>query len=339
MPKNCCAFGCCNVYKKGCGLQFYRFPVDPDRRRRWIAAVDRKDWEPTEYTWICSEHFITGTKSNDPLAPNYIPSIFKHLTSPIKRRLEGKASDYQRRQVTKKRRAEEASRQELAEKAREKELKDEAERMERLMAEEEKKKHLEEIERQRRIAEMDKIRIEQLKRVKESEKQQAIENVKQLEELKAANEALVQHNKELLLQCSDAEQCLSEVNKEKHKLESQLQVLSQQVLSEVTLKGNDKKVKFFTGLPSFSVLQAVYNLAAKELPEPADCPLFDQYLLTLVKLRLNAGDLDLAYRFGISQASVFRYIHKWVDILYTRLSFLIHWPERPDLMKTMPNDF
>ena len=205
--------------------------------------MDQKDWEPTEYTWICSEHFITGTKSNDPFAPNYVPSIFKHLTSPIKRRLEGKASDYQRRLVIKKRRAEEASRQELAEKAREKELKYEAERMERLMIEEE-KKHLEEIERQRRIAEMDKIRIERLKRVKESEKQQAIENVKQLEELKAANEALDQHNKELLLQCSDAEQCLSEVNKEKHKLENQLQVLSQQVLSEVTPKGNDKKVKF-----------------------------------------------------------------------------------------------
>ena len=150
---------------------------------------------------------------------------------------------------------------------------------------------------------------------------------------------MVQHNKELLLLCSDAEQCLSEVNKEKHKLESQLLVLSQQVLSEVTLKGNDKKVKFFTGLPSFAVLQAIYNLAAKELPEPADCPLFDQYLLTSVKLRLNVGDLDLAYRFGISQASVSRYIHKWVDILYTRLSFLIHWPECPDLMKTMPNDF
>ena len=51
MPKNCCAVGCSDVYKKGYGLQFYRFPVDPDRRRRWIAAVDRKGWEPTEYTW------------------------------------------------------------------------------------------------------------------------------------------------------------------------------------------------------------------------------------------------------------------------------------------------
>lgn len=74
-------------------------------------------------------------------------------------------------------------------------------------------------------------------------------------------------------------------------------MLSQQVLSEVTLKGNDKKVKFFTGLPSFSVLQAIYNLLAKELP---DYTLFDQYLLTLMKLQLNVGDLDLAYRFGIS---------------------------------------
>ena len=132
MPNNCCAVGCSNVYTKGCGLQFYRFPVDSDRRRRWIAAVDQKDWEPTEYTWICSEHFITGTKSNNPLAPNYVPSIFKHLASPIKRTLEAKASVYHRRQVTKKRRIEEASKQKLAERTREKELKEEAERIQRL---------------------------------------------------------------------------------------------------------------------------------------------------------------------------------------------------------------
>ena len=128
----------------------FRFTVSQQIRIKgedgYVAAVDQKDWEPTKYTWICSEHFITGTKSNDRLAPNYAPSIFK----------------------------------------------DEAERMERLMEEEE-KKHLEEIERQKCIAEMDKIRIDQLKRVKELEKQHAIENVKQLEELKAANKALVEH--------------------------------------------------------------------------------------------------------------------------------------------------
>ena len=189
---------------------------------------------------------------------------------------------------------------------------------------------------QRRTAEIENLRSEQLKRARELEEQQAIENAKHLEELKAANEVLVKHNKELFSKFTDVEQCLSKVNKEKHKLEDQLQVLSQQVISEATLKDNGKKVKYFTGLPSFLVLKAIYNLTAKGLPQSADCPLLNQYLLTLVKLRLNIGDLDLSYRFAISQASVSRYM---MDILHTRLSFLIHWPERPDLMKTMPNDF
>ena len=338
MPKNCCAVGCHNVYTKGCGLQFYRFPVDPDRRRQWVAAVDRKDWEPTEYTWLCSAHFVTGTKSNNPLAPNYVPSIFRHLPSPVKRTLEGKVSDYQRRQVAKRRRTEEASRQELAKKIRDKELKDEEERRNKLREEEE-YKHLKELEREKRVAEIEEMKSEELKRAKELEEQQASDNVKELVELKAANKKLIEDNEKLSSRCCNLEQHVAEANKEKSKLEIQLQMLSQQLLNEATLKGDDKKVKYFTGLPSFLVLRAIYNLAVKGLPESVDHSMFDQYLLTLVKLRLNAGDMDIAFRFGISQASVSRYFHKWVDILYTRLSFLVHWPERPDLMKTMPNDF
>ena len=252
--------------------------------------------------------------------------------------MESKAADYQRRQSAKRRRTEEVSRQELAKETREKELKIEAERRERLKEEEESKR-LKEIERERHIAEIEEMTMERLKRAKELEEQKAIEKAKEFEELKAANESLIEHNEELLSKCHDMEQHLSEVAKEKHKVEGQLQVLSQQVLSEMTLKGDHKEVKYFTGLPSFSVLRAIYNLTAKGLSEPIDCSLFDQYLLTLVKLRLNTGDVDLAFRFGISQTSVSRYLHKWVDTLYTRLSFLIHWPERPDLMKTMPTDF
>ena len=40
MGKSCCAVGCVNRYRKGCGLSFYRFPTDRERRARWIAAVD-----------------------------------------------------------------------------------------------------------------------------------------------------------------------------------------------------------------------------------------------------------------------------------------------------------
>ena len=75
MVKNCCAVGCSNVYRKGSGTKFYRFPSDPERKSKWIAAVRRENWTPNEHTWICSQHFVTGEKSNNPLAPNYVPSL------------------------------------------------------------------------------------------------------------------------------------------------------------------------------------------------------------------------------------------------------------------------
>ena len=60
MGKCCCVPGCSNQYSKYNGLHFYRFPADLNRRNAWIAAISRKDWVPTEYSWVCSSHFISG---------------------------------------------------------------------------------------------------------------------------------------------------------------------------------------------------------------------------------------------------------------------------------------
>ena len=86
MVKSCCAPSWENRWSKGSGLNFYRFPADPVRRARWVVAVSRKDWEPTEYSWICSAHFVSGSKSNDKLSPDYVQSIFSHTKSPRKRK-------------------------------------------------------------------------------------------------------------------------------------------------------------------------------------------------------------------------------------------------------------
>ena len=86
MVKSCVAVGCANRSKKGSKLSFYRFPADVDRRQKWIAAVKRKSWQPSEYSWICSAHFISGRKSDDSLSPDYVPSVFEHVPSPEKRR-------------------------------------------------------------------------------------------------------------------------------------------------------------------------------------------------------------------------------------------------------------
>ena len=97
MVKNCCAVGCSNTYKKGSGIQFYRFLTDPERRARWITAVNRKDWTPSEYSWICSVHFASGVKSNNPLSPNYVPTMFKHNESPVKRKVKAQVENFERR--------------------------------------------------------------------------------------------------------------------------------------------------------------------------------------------------------------------------------------------------
>ena len=78
MVKNCCAVGCSNRYYKDCGLTFYRFPDCS----KWIAAIKRENWKPNEYSWVCSAHFVSGKKSDDPLSPYYTLSIFSYVDNP-----------------------------------------------------------------------------------------------------------------------------------------------------------------------------------------------------------------------------------------------------------------
>ena len=76
--------------EKGLQYIFYHFHSNPERRERWIAAVKRENWHPTEHTWLCSEHFIRKHKSENPLSPDYVPSVFEYVGSPIKRKLNKK---------------------------------------------------------------------------------------------------------------------------------------------------------------------------------------------------------------------------------------------------------
>ena len=94
-------------------LSFYCFPADPVRRAEWVAAVRREKWEPTEHSWLCSAHFVSGSKSNDRLSPDYVPSVFSHTKSPRKCKAERDLQAFTRRKEARKKRSD-ASMREVA---------------------------------------------------------------------------------------------------------------------------------------------------------------------------------------------------------------------------------
>ena len=303
MVKSCCAVGCHNKYEKGKGIQFYRFPTDPERKSKWVSAVSRKDWEPTEYSWICSEHFVSGTKSNNPLAPNYVPTIFKHIGSPSKRRVQSRMVSFNRRQSMKRRRRDnEAS--SSASISEEVETVDDIDSNSPMVYEED-------------------------------------GNVAITEEQLVSNA----HDKLETMKYKALQKELDQVQKEKDDLRRAYDELKTNVcFMEENFKDDNKKVKYYTGLPSYSVLKALFDYMSEDLQLPstitsAKKSVFEQLIMVLMKLHLNLGDQDLAYRFQVTQSTVSRYFNRWIDVLYTCFSCLITWPERDELMKTMPMEF
>uniref|UniRef100_UPI0037E90054 THAP domain-containing protein 2-like n=1 Tax=Semicossyphus pulcher TaxID=241346 RepID=UPI0037E90054 len=84
MPHSCAAFACVNersAKSKEQGITFHRFPKAKTRRQAWTAALRRKDYQPNDYSVVCSSHFkpedfdMTGQTTR--LKEGVTPSIFK----------------------------------------------------------------------------------------------------------------------------------------------------------------------------------------------------------------------------------------------------------------------
>ena len=124
----------------------------------------------------------------------------------------------------------------------------------------------------------------------------------------------------------------AKLQKENVKLQSELQFLR---------KGNfldsPKKVCYYTGLPSIEVLRVVFDFVSPHVPNARSPTLpFQQFLLVLMKLRLNADNELLSTLFNVHASTVSRYFQKWMNVMYERLKPLVVWPDHEQLHKTMP---
>ena len=173
---------------------------------------------------------------------------------------------------------------------------------------------------------------------------------------KTGFEIAIAHQNELK---KERDEYLREVNY----LKFQLQNLKTPTLTLDSLRENDRAIKLHTGLPSYAVFMFLYNQLEKKIvslqyhtgngsesknaPESAICrkgpgrslDKKNEMLLTLMKLKLNLLNEDLAFRFDISPALVSRIITTWIIFLGLELQQLIVWPKFDVLKQYYPKCF
>ncbi|XP_069108933.1 THAP domain-containing protein 2-like [Argopecten irradians] len=81
MVKGCSVRGCTkrsNGKGRETGVKFFKFPMDRHKRRSWIKALNRKDWEPTANSFLCLDHFVSGWHAYDRPELDYTPTVFHY---------------------------------------------------------------------------------------------------------------------------------------------------------------------------------------------------------------------------------------------------------------------
>ena len=103
MPATCVVFQCShrrNEASKAKGRSFFRFPEDKRKRRAWVKAINRENWQPSEHSRICSDHFVDGWHSDDPADVNYVPTIFQYKNVTVSDATSARNDRHEKREQT-----------------------------------------------------------------------------------------------------------------------------------------------------------------------------------------------------------------------------------------------
>ncbi|XP_074546650.1 uncharacterized protein LOC141805465 [Halichoeres trimaculatus] len=287
MVDACCAPGCKNNRGDGKGRAFYRIPKDPERRQKWVAAIKRarrqqkksEDWEPKNPGFrVCSEHFISGQKSDNPLSLDYVPSVFPYVPSKDKRKKQQKINRRRTKQA-------------------EKSSPPPAEDLSVDWPEDDSYP----------LAGSDIVAGVSPVKTSHSEPQSTPDN----------------HESTATPPCASEDR---ETN-----------IRSFDSINEKSLQNNDKKVKILTGLPTFSVLMILFDFVAPFLKDDSGMTPFQQFMLTLIKLRLNFTFDFLSYYFSVDLITVSKLFKHCISVMHCRLvPILVIWPDRESFKKTLP---
>ncbi|CAM4571266.1 unnamed protein product [Leuciscus chuanchicus] len=106
----------------------------------------------------------------------------------------------------------------------------------------------------------------------------------------------------------------------------------------ITLLRNDNLCQLYTGL-TLDAFHSVAEHLTHSYTNSFQLHTWDQLLITLMKLRLNLLQGDLAERFGVSQSIVSKVISCWLDIMEEKMRCYIPWLPRETIQATIPQCF
>nr|XP_018908814.1 PREDICTED: uncharacterized protein LOC109038252 [Bemisia tabaci] len=113
------------------------------------------------------------------------------------------------------------------------------------------------------------------------------------------------------------------------------------------IKSNDNWIKYYTSMHDSKMLDIFlklfddvkvnyyYGWTVKVIDR------HDQILMTLMKLRLNLGEIDLARQFNVGQSTVSNIVITWIHVFYEVLceDFMRDIPSMEKIKKCMPSCF
>ncbi|KAK9965554.1 hypothetical protein ABG768_004640 [Culter alburnus] len=116
--------------------------------------------------------------------------------------------------------------------------------------------------------------------------------------------------------------------------------MNRTTLNEMSLHNDDKRVNTLTGLSTYSILMTIFHIVAPFLKLKSCLTCFQQYMLTLMKLRMNLSFEFLAFYFGIDSTTVSKLFKHCISVMHCRLvPSLVLWPDREYLRKSLPYAF
>ena len=156
------------------------------------------------------------------------------------------------------------------------------------------------------------------------------------------------------LTCSKLERRVQELEREVGELKASQKV----ALHLEDIAGDDAKVAFYTGFPSYAHLKACFDflgpaamnlqyrdsvttndIKSKKFGRPRSLQPLEEFFLTMVRLRLGLLEQDIAYHFNISQSTVSRIFTTWINFLYLQFKSIPLWPPQEYIRTHMPQVF